>query len=60
MKDPKAELSSMTSAVEDITERISRLADELLSAERHDIAHELMEVERSLESAKRRLNALLR
>lgn len=60
MNDPKAELSSITSALEDLTTRVTGMAEDLMKSEVNDMAHELFEVERSLEAAKRRLNSLLR
>jgi hypothetical protein len=55
-----AELSSAASLLDDLTRRISRLAED---AARHDddlVAGELFEVERSMTAASRRIERLLR
>ena len=59
MSDPLAELSSVSSALEEITERVTRLAGELAQQKREDAASQLIEVERALLGAKRRLGKLL-
>ena len=50
-----AELSSIETAVGELSNRISRAADELMGTPREDVGVELYEVERSLRMARRRL-----
>jgi hypothetical protein len=50
-----AELSSIHTALEGLTQRISGFADSLAGTERDDLAAALYEVERSLGTAQRRL-----
>jgi hypothetical protein len=59
MAKPPAELSSISSALEDLSGRISKLADQLSSKGENDLAHELFEVERSLTPPLRRLSRLI-
>ncbi|MFP5327539.1 MAG: hypothetical protein ACLGHT_08660 [Acidimicrobiia bacterium] len=59
MPDPLAELSSVSSALDEITDRVTRLAGELAAQRREDAASQLVEVERALIGAKRRLGKLL-
>jgi Mg2+ and Co2+ transporter CorA len=54
-----AQLSSLTTALEDISKRITELADQYQGSPREDVAADLYEVERHLAAATRRLNALL-
>jgi hypothetical protein len=56
---PDAELSSLTSTLEDVRRRITARADALTAAGDDDAAVDLYEVERSLNSAVRRLSKLL-
>jgi hypothetical protein len=53
------ELSSINTALEALTERISAIASSLGGAERDDLAAGLYEVERSLQTAQRRLGKLV-
>ena len=50
-----AELSSIETAVGELSNRISQAADELMGTPREDVGVELYEVERSLRMARRRL-----
>ena len=50
-----AELSSIETAVGDLSARISQAADELMGTPNEDVGVELYEVERSLRMARRRL-----
>lgn len=59
MSDPLAELSSVSSALEELTQRVTRLAGELARQRREDAAGQLVEVERALLGAQRRLGKLL-
>lgn len=54
-----AHLSSLSTALDELTERITRLADDLQGAPREDIASDLYEVERNLHAAARRLRSLV-
>ena len=54
-----AQLSSLSTALDDLTHRITTLADDYQSSPRADVAADLFEVERSLQAAGRRLRALL-
>jgi hypothetical protein len=49
-----AELSSLATALEELTKRVTSLADGL-AGQQQDLAVELFEVERSLNGAQRRL-----
>jgi len=56
--DP-ASLSSLSTALDDLTARVTGLADGLQGSPREDVAADLYEVERSLQAASRRLRSLL-
>lgn len=61
MSNPKPELSSIASALSDLTNRLTTLAESLNGKTGgDDIAHELFEVERHLKAGQRRLDALTR
>ena len=53
-----AELSSLATALDDLTKRVSTLAEGLAN-EQQDLATELFEVERSLNGARRRLRKVV-
>ena len=53
------ELSSINTALEGLTERISGIANSMAGTERDDLAASLYEVERSLQAAQRRLGKLV-
>ena len=55
-----AQLSSLSTSLGTLTERVTRLADELQASPREDVAADLYEVERNLQEAHRRLRALVR
>jgi hypothetical protein len=57
--DP-AQLSSLSTALEDLTKRVTRLADDLAGSPREDVAASLYEVERLLGAASRRMTELVR
>lgn len=59
MSGPTAELSSITTSLDDLVQRIASIAEEQSAAKRDDVAGELFEVERALQSAARRLTRLL-
>lgn len=56
---PDAELSSLASTLEDVKKRVVALAEIKESSGEGDTAHELYEVERSLNAAVRRMNKML-
>jgi hypothetical protein len=60
MSAPTAELSSMTTALEELSQRVAAIADEYQRAKREDLASELYEVERTLSIATRRMNRVAR
>jgi hypothetical protein len=49
------ELSSVATALDDLTRQVTRIAEELAGAEREDLGKELFEAERALLGAGRRL-----
>jgi len=53
-----AELSSLATALDDLTRRVTDLAEGLAN-EQQDLATELFEVERSLNGARRRLTKVV-
>lgn len=55
---PYAEISSLASTLEELTRRVTSLADQAQRAEDDETAHELFGVERSLQGALRRLRRL--
>jgi hypothetical protein len=59
MAKAPAELSSISSTLEELTNRISKLADQLSNEGDSDVAYELFEVERSLTPGLRRLSRLV-
>ena len=54
-----AQLSSLSTALDDLSRRITQLADQLQGSSREDVAADLYEVERHLLAATRRLRAIL-
>ena len=52
----KAELSSLETAIRELTERITAAADELMGTPGEDVAIDLYDVERSLRTAQRRIS----
>ena len=59
MDAPTAELSSLATALDDLTVRVTTIADALTGTEHDLMASELFEVERALSGAQRRLARLL-
>jgi hypothetical protein len=55
----RAALSSMTTALADLTERLTAMAESYSGTPREDVASDLFEVERALRTAARRLDRLL-
>jgi hypothetical protein len=51
----RSELSSLTALIEQITDRITKMADEASAAKEESVATELFAIERALTGAKRRL-----
>ena len=58
MGDPRPELSSVSTALDELTKRLSAMAD-ASACEQSDISVELFEIERSLRGAQRRLQKLV-
>lgn len=54
-----AELSSLATALEDVSGRVSAIADSYAAAKRDDLAAELYNAERGLASAQRILNRVV-
>ncbi len=54
-----AQLSSLSTALDDLTHRIVALADGYQDSPREDVAADLYEVERHLQAATRRLRSLV-
>lgn len=54
-----AQLSSLSTALHDLTDRVTALADEYQSSPREDVAADLYDVERNLQAALRRLRGLV-
>lgn len=59
MTTSPAELSSVTTALEELTRRVSSMADGYGAARREDLAGELYAVERQLQNATRRLSKVI-
>lgn len=59
MSSPAAELSSLATALDDVAERVTAIAESYASARRDDLATELYQVERALAAARRGLNRVL-
>jgi hypothetical protein len=53
------QLSSVSTALVDLTDRVAKLAESLSGSDRDDVASVLFEVERSLSTAGRRLDQLV-
>jgi hypothetical protein len=54
-----AHLSSMATALEELTARITKLADGFQGSPREDVAADLYDVERHLQAADRRMRTLV-
>jgi len=54
-----AALSSLSTALDDLTARVTTMADGFQGSPREDVAADLYEVERNLQAAARRLKAVL-
>ncbi|HEX2701282.1 MAG TPA: hypothetical protein VHM89_13865 [Acidimicrobiales bacterium] len=59
MSSPAAELSSLATALDDVAERVTAIAESYACARRDDLATELYQVERALAAARRGLNRVL-
>jgi hypothetical protein len=55
----RAVLSSVTTVLADLTERVTAMAESYAGTPREDVASDLFEVERALRTASRRLDRLL-
>ena len=54
------QLSSISTAIEDLPARVTTIADDYATTPREDLAADLYDVERSLRSAQRRLDRVIR
>ena len=54
-----SQLSSMSTSLTELTQRLSHLAEELEGTEQSDVSTALFEVERSLSAASRRLRQVV-
>lgn len=54
------QLSSIGTALEELTSRVTSIADHYATTPREDLAADLYDVERSLRSARRRLDRVIR
>jgi hypothetical protein len=54
-----AHLSSLSTALDDLSKRVTELADQFQGSPREDLAADLYEVERHLTAASRRLKGVL-
>jgi hypothetical protein len=60
METDRAELSALATTLDDLTSRLTSTADRLQGSPRDDVAEGLYEVERSLRTATRKLERVLR
>jgi len=60
MENDRAELSALATSLDDLTARVTAAADRLRGTPRDDVADGLYEVERSLLSASRKLDQVVR
>ena len=60
MHEDRAQLASVATALDELTERVTRLAEEMNVAADEQTAGELYEIERTLRQATRRLDRLVR
>ena len=60
MTEHSAQLSSVSTALHELTDRVTSAADHYQQAEVEDVAAELYEVERAMRSAGQRLDLLVR
>ena len=59
MSDEQAQLASVATALDELTDRVTRLAETLTSTD-EQTSSELFEIERTLQQAARRLERLVR
>jgi hypothetical protein len=60
MESDRAELSALATTLDDLTTRLTAVADRYQGTDRGDVADGLYEVERSLLGASRKLDRVLR
>jgi hypothetical protein len=60
MESDRAELSALATSLDELTKRMTGLADRYQGTPRQDLADSLYEVERSLLTASRKLDRVLR
>ena len=59
MASPTAELSSVATALGELAQRVTAIADDYASSQRDDLANELYRVEQALAGARRSLSRVL-
>ncbi len=59
MPSGHAQLSSISTVMEDLTARVTSIADDYAKTTREDLAADLYDVERSLRAARRRLDRVI-
>jgi hypothetical protein len=59
MTEHRAQLASLSTALEELTVRVTATADSVVTSD-EELAHDLYEVERSLKAAGRRLGSVVR
>lgn len=60
VNDDLARLASMATTLDELVERIEEVGNQLTGSKRDSLAHDIFEVERSLRTAQRRLNKVIR
>jgi hypothetical protein len=60
MDDPRAQLASVATRLDELTQRVTELADASTGSTEGDLSNELYEIERTLQQATRRLERLMR
>lgn len=60
MDNEQAQLTSVATSLDEMVQRVTEIGNELTAAGRESLAHDVIEIERSLRTAQRRLNKLVR
>jgi 5'-deoxynucleotidase YfbR-like HD superfamily hydrolase len=60
MDDPRAQLASVATRLDELTQRVTELADASAGSTEEHLSSELYEIERTLQQATRRLERLMR
>ncbi len=56
----RAELSSSSTQIDDLTRRVVAIAERYVGGEREDVSMQLFEIERTLRTASRRINGVVK